>query len=295
MIDRLEQLLALAREKHFGRAAEACGVSQPTLSASVKYLEETFGTSLVERGSRFVGFTPAGERVLDWARRIVADSRAMRQDVQGFRRALSGTLRIAAIPTALPRLIRLTAPYARANPGVRLSILSRSSDEIGRMLLDLEVEAGVTYLDGEPLRKVDAVPLYRERFRYVCTEADPLAQRPSLAWGELGGTRLCLLTPDMQNRRIVDRALAAAEVTPVVAMVSDSMLTLLVHVRTGAWASILPEQWVAGLPAAQGLRAIPLTTPEVGNLVGLVVPHREPANALTAALLASATRLDQES
>ena len=76
MIDKLEFLLALAREQHFGRAAEACGVSQPTLSAGIKQLEETLGVLLVQRGSRFRAFTPEGERVLDWARRIVGDSRA---------------------------------------------------------------------------------------------------------------------------------------------------------------------------------------------------------------------------
>ena len=69
MIDKLEFILALAREQHFGRAAETCGVTQPTLSAGVKQLEEQMGVLLVNRGSRFQGFTPEGERVLDWARR----------------------------------------------------------------------------------------------------------------------------------------------------------------------------------------------------------------------------------
>jgi len=81
MIDKLEFLLALARERHFGRAAEACGVTQPTLSAGIKQLEETFGVLLVNRGSRFQDFTAEGERVLDWARRIVGDTRAMREEV----------------------------------------------------------------------------------------------------------------------------------------------------------------------------------------------------------------------
>lgn len=84
MLDKLEFLLALAREKHFGRAAEACGVTQPTLSAGVKQLEETFGVMLVNRGSRFQGFTAEGERVLEWARRIVGDTRAMRQEVHAL-------------------------------------------------------------------------------------------------------------------------------------------------------------------------------------------------------------------
>ena len=74
MIDKLEFLIVLARERHFGRAAEACGVTQPTLSASLKQLEEQLGVVLVQRGSRFQGLTPEGQRVLEWARRIVGDT-----------------------------------------------------------------------------------------------------------------------------------------------------------------------------------------------------------------------------
>ena len=91
MIDKLNFLLALARERHFGRAAESCGVTQPTLSAGVKQLEETLGILLVNRGSRFQSFTPEGDRVLDWARRIVGDSRAMRQEINTIRNGLNFT------------------------------------------------------------------------------------------------------------------------------------------------------------------------------------------------------------
>ena len=102
MIDKLEFLLALAREKHFGRAAEASGVTQPTLSAGIKQLEETFGVLLVNRGSRFQNFTPEGERVLEWARRIVGDTRAMRQEIHALKHGLAGRLRLAAIRPRSP-------------------------------------------------------------------------------------------------------------------------------------------------------------------------------------------------
>src|ERR1700730_9245394 len=111
MLDKLEFIIALAREQHFGRAAETCRVSQPTLSSGIKYLEDMFGVLLVQRGSRFRGFTPEGERVLEWARRIVGDARAMRQDVDALKRGLVWHLRIAAIPTALAMSAMLTTPY----------------------------------------------------------------------------------------------------------------------------------------------------------------------------------------
>ena len=110
MIDKLEFIIALSCERHFGHAAEACGVSQPTFSAGIKQLEDTLGVLLVERGSRFRGFTPEGERVLDWARRIVADMRAMRQEVDALKHGLAGHIRIAAIPTALPMVGLITTP-----------------------------------------------------------------------------------------------------------------------------------------------------------------------------------------
>ena len=130
MLDKLEYLIALSREKHFGRAAETCGVTQPTLSAGIKQLEEMLGVLLVQRGSRFIGFTAEGERTLDWARRIVGDSRAMREEINALRHGLTGQLRIAAIPTALAMVAQLTTPFRARHPDVRFTIWSRTSIEI---------------------------------------------------------------------------------------------------------------------------------------------------------------------
>ena len=171
MIDKLDFILALAREKHFGRAAEACGVTQPTLSAGVKQLEEQMGVLLVNRGSRFQSFTAEGERVLEWARRIVGDTRSMREEINSLRHGLSGQLRIAAIPTALAMVAQLTTPYRARHPDVRFTVWSRTSIEILTLLENLEIDAGVTYLDNEPLGRVNAVPLYQERYPHAGGEA----------------------------------------------------------------------------------------------------------------------------
>src|SRR5712672_76241 len=197
LIDKLEFLLALARERHFGHAAEACGVTQPTLSAGIKQLEETLGVLLVQRGSRFIGFTPEGERTLDWARRIVGDSRALRQEMTALKQGLVGRLRIAAIPTALPMVAALTTPYRARHPDVRFTILSRTSIEILGLLENLEIDAGVTYLDNEPLGRVRSVPLYREQYRLMTAAESPLGDRSEVTWAEVGEIPLCLLTPDM--------------------------------------------------------------------------------------------------
>jgi len=101
VIDKLEFFISVAKERSFSRAAELCGVTQPTLSAGIKQLEEMLGVLLVNRSSRFHGLTEEGERVLVWAKRIVADARAMRMEVRTLREGLSGQLKIAAIPTAM--------------------------------------------------------------------------------------------------------------------------------------------------------------------------------------------------
>ena len=101
MIPKLEMLIALAREKHFGRAAESLGITQPTLSTGIRQLEEQLGVKLVIRGSRFGGLTPEGQRALIRARQIVGDTRRLREEMRASREGLAGHLRLAVIPTAL--------------------------------------------------------------------------------------------------------------------------------------------------------------------------------------------------
>jgi DNA-binding transcriptional LysR family regulator len=294
MIDKLEYLIALSRERHFGRAAELCGVTQPTLSAGLKQLEADLGTLLVQRSSRYRGLTPEGERVLEWALRIVGDARQMRQEVNLRGQGLTGHLRLAAIPTALAIVPRLTTPYREHHPQVRFSVLSRTSAEILRLIETLEVDAGLSYIDDEPLRRVRTIPLYEERY-CLLTAADGLfADRPSVAWAELGDVPLCLLTGDMQNRRILDRQLTEAGTQARTTLESNSMLVLVAHVRTGRWASIMPSLLAETLDLGRSVRAIPIRDPDAVHTVGLLVPEREPLPALTSALVELAQALRRE-
>ena len=291
MIDKLEFLLALAREKHFGRAAESCGVTQPTLSAGVKQIEEQMGVLLVRRGSRFQGFTPEGERVLDWARRIVADTRNMREEINSLRHGLSGRLRIAAIPTALAMVAALTTPYRERHPHVQFTIYSRNSIEILELLENLEIDAGITYVENEPLGRVSMIPLYHEHYRLLTSAGAPLGDRDSVTWEEVAQVPLCLLTPDMQNRRIIDRLLKSAGGESRPTLESDSMILLFSHVRTGRWASVMPAKIAETLGLTDTIRAIPITQPDAVQTIGLVVPQREPMTPTTAALVTEARRI----
>ncbi len=291
MIDKLEFLIALARERNFSRAAESCGVTQPTLSAGIKQLEDTLGVLLVNRSSRFYGLTAEGERVLEWARRIVSDARAMRQDVHASKRELSGHLTLAAVPTALPMAAELTTPFQIKHPSVRFTILSSNSREILSMLDDFKIDAGLTYLDNEPLGQLHTVPLYREEYRLLTSAGSPLASRTEVTWAEAGRIPLCLLTPDMQNRRIIDRLLAKSAAPSVPPLESNSMVALFAHVRTGRYACIVPEKLASLLGISEPLRSIPITEPLETHTIGLVSPRREPIPPLTQALAAEAARL----
>jgi DNA-binding transcriptional LysR family regulator len=291
MLDKLEYLMALARERHFGRAAEACGVTQPTLSAGIKQLEETLGVLLVQRGSRFIGFTSEGERTLDWARRIVGDARAMREEIRALKHGLTGQLRIAAIPTTLAMVAALTTPFRARHPDVRFTILSRTSIEILTLLENLEIDAGVTYLDNEPLGRVNAVPLYHEHYQLLTAADAPLGNRERVTWAEVAQVPLCLLTPDMQNRRIIDGLLRSAGSEAQPTLESNSMIVLFAHVRTGRWASVMPARLAETLGLTATIRAIPIVEPEAVHTIGLVVPAREPMTPLNAALVTEARRL----
>src|SRR3712207_2187585 len=181
-IRQLRYLVSLARERHFARAAEACGVAQPTLSAGLRHLEEELGVLVVERGNRFKGLTPEGERVLGWAQRILADCDALEQELVGARKSLRGRMNVGVIPSALAMVAGLTSALLARQPGLGIRLLSRSSIEIQRGLDGFELHAGITYLDNEPLAHVRGHPLYRERYVLLAAPGQGLDGRASVTW-----------------------------------------------------------------------------------------------------------------
>jgi DNA-binding transcriptional LysR family regulator len=185
----------------------------------------------------------------------------------------------------------LTTPYRAKHPDVSFTIWSRNSIEVLGLLENLEIDAGLTYLDNEPLGRVQTVPLYSEEYRLLTSSDAPLGNRDSVTWAEVGKVPLCLLTPDMQNRRIIEGLLreAGAEVAPT--LESDSILVLFSHVRTGRWASVMPAKLAAALGLTDTVRAIPIVKPEVTHSIGLVVPYRNPLTPLINALVNEAKQL----
>jgi DNA-binding transcriptional LysR family regulator len=297
LIRHLEYLVALARERHFARAAAGCHVTQPALSAGIKHLEESLGVPIVERDHRFQGFTPAGERVLAWARQVLAERDAMLQELGGggMHGGLAGHLRIGGIPVALPVLSLATTPFAAKHPRVRISVASLSSTEIQRGLDEGILDVGLTYLDNEPLARVRSVPFYQERYVLLTPPNGPFAGRQSATWREAADLRLCLLTPAMQNRRIVDSYFRAAGAEPDPILETNSVVTLASHLRAGGWSTVLPHTIRYLIGHAHGLQILPLVEPDAAHQIGFIVPDRDPVPPVARALIAEAGLVDVES
>ena len=180
---------------------------------------------------------------------------------------------------------RLTTPFRDKHPGVTFSVLSRTSIEVLTLLENFEIDVGITYLDNEPLGRVTSVPLYGEHYHLITAAGTPLSDRDSVGWAEIGTLRLCLLTADMQNRRIINQHFAEAGVTVVPTLESNSMIVLFSHLRTGRWASIMPRTVAASFGFPQEIRMIPIVSPQPHHLVGLVTTQREPYTPLVSGLL----------
>src|SRR5580698_10059879 len=241
LVRHLSYFVTLARERHFARAAEACNVAQPTLSAAIRKLEEDLEARLVIRDHRFVGLTPEGERVLAWGQQILTDYTSLREDLSRLRQGMVGTLRLGVIPAAMPSVSFLTARFCKEHPAADVEIQSLNSRAIQRGLDAFELDAGVTYLENEPLENVRRVPLYHEHYVFVTRREHPFAARRTVTWSEAAGERLCLLSEDMQNRRILNNILTSIGITITPPIVSNSFLGIFSHLRHGECSSIVPH------------------------------------------------------
>jgi DNA-binding transcriptional LysR family regulator len=286
-IGQLQYLVALAREKHFTRAAKACHVTQPTLSGRIRQLEQELGVPIVERGQRFIGFTPDGERVLKWAHAILDNWTAMQQDIAQRRDvqggALRGHLSVGVIPSALPMAALMAKAIQARHPDVELTILSHSSIEILRHLEEFTIDVGFTYLDNEPVEGMRAEPIYMERYCLLVRADHELAGAVSVSWADAAKQPLCLLTPDMQNRRIIDRAFRAANASPIPRVESNSVINLISNVHLMGMASVIPEYFLSMLGPMSDVRRVPLVEPLIEHSVGLVSVDRDPISPLVLA------------
>jgi DNA-binding transcriptional LysR family regulator len=290
-LKHLRYLAALAQTHHFSRAAEQCGVSQPTLSAGIKQLELSLGVQIVRRRRNFVGFTPEGEIVTRWAQRTSLDIDGLLQELSASRGTLSGHLKIGVIPSALVMVTRFTVPFCTTYPEVTVEVLSRTSNEILRGLATLTLDIGLSYIDNEPLGDFKAIAAAIERYVLVTPSSERPAKPRPITWREASTHRLCLLPPDMQNRRIIDHTFARVGGSARPQIVTNSMVHLWSVMQSGPWSTIMPHSLIDTFGLPSGYEARPLIEPEVTHKVGFLFPDADPRPAIIRAFFKTATPL----
>lgn len=296
LIRHLRFFVTLAEEQHFGRAAECCNVTQPTLSQAIRKLEEGLNLSLIVRGHRFMSLTSEGEKLLHWGRQILADYDSLHDDLAGQgKRGLQGTLRLGVIPAAMPAVSFLSERFAQKNPLAQVELRSMSSRAIQRGLDTFEIDGGITYLDNEPLDHVRRFALYHERYVLACHPDHPLAQAAEVGWAEAVDHPLCLLSTEMQNRRILDGIAQAAGVELRPQVVSNSFLGVAAHLRGGHWCAIVPHTFGFVFGGGTGIVLRDMVRPAHRQAIGLVLADRSPQSPMALALQHCAQGADIES
>jgi DNA-binding transcriptional LysR family regulator len=202
-----------------------------------------------------------------------------------------GAMRIGAVPTAMPILARFAAMLQARHPGIQLAVLSLSSTELEKGLGDLSIDLALGYTERMDLKgtRLTAWPQYTEHYfllrRAAKPHADSLQIGPKIRWKDAAELPLCLLTPDMHNRMIVDAAFTTAGVTVKPAIETNSLLTMALSVVAGSVCSVMPGALVGAVRGYRELEALPLTGPEIRTAVGFMSHSAaRPSRALEAAL-----------
>lgn len=291
-IRQLKYLVALYEQKHFGRAAAACNVSQPALSGAIRSIEQELGIAIVKRGRRFEGFTADGERVLLWARRVLADCDSLRHEAQAQGDDPSGVCRMGAIPAALPLVSPLTQTCLQRYPRIRHQIHTLSAAETLHQISDFKIDIGLTYLDDQQsLSAFQTLPLFRERYVIVAADETMFEGADCMTWADAATLPLCLFTTNMQCRRGIDAAFMAAGAAATPQVETDSMTALSTHVRHAGLYSILPHSALILNDASERLPAIPMS-PEMYRDIGIVLLNHQPRSPLIDAALTAFRELD---
>lgn len=289
LIRQLEYLVALAREGHFARAAAACRVTQPALSAGIRRLEDELGVAIVRRGNRFEGFTPEGERILAHAHRMVRESEALLSQSAVLAEGLTGILRLSAVPIAQGELAGLAAAFTRRHPRVGLRTAEHGPAEIPGVLERGEADAAVTHVDdGRPTGVEPVAPLYRERYVLLAPRDGRFAGCAQVRWVDLTGVPLCLRGPGAPERTAVEAAVRRSGADLAVGMESESVSGLYVYAQRAGAAAVLARSWLSLFPPPQDMLALPLVEPEVTTRMGLVVASHAARSPLVEQLLAVA-------
>ena len=240
-IRQLTYLIALDKFRHYSRAAEHCGVSQPALSMAIRQLEDELGLPIVRRNRRVFGLTEEGQRVLVWARQTVAALDGLRQEASFSQAVAGGTLSVSVMPPALqitPLLIERLRAFI---PSLRVEVSVAPNAKIIHDLKERRIQMGLVYLDQVPQTDVfETHELYSEQHFFVTSEKVQASRRDAYDWSDVGKQPLCLLGKEMRSRQIVDQCFKNIGVEPTVFLETNSLELLYAELLSGRSAGILP-------------------------------------------------------
>lgn len=297
LLASLRYLVALHEHQHFGRAAQACHITQPALSNALRSLEREFGTPIVQRSRTYAGLTPEGELVLATARRMLNEHVVLQQELGSRSGQPVGVLRLGAVPTAVPVATRFITMLQARHGGVRPVLTSMSSTGIETGLRQLSLDLGLGFMEREGPRTAGFVelPQYAERYYLVRRTSRSLRTLPgnagkpaldaTITWAEAARLPLCLLTSDMHNRSIVDAAFARAGVRVQPVLETNSIPTLALSVQAEELASVMPGALVAVVQGDAALQIQPLTQPDLTTPVGFFTARGTPPTRVVQAAL----------
>jgi DNA-binding transcriptional LysR family regulator len=270
-IRQFRYLVAVAEERHFGRAAHRCNVTQPSLSSGIKQLELELGVPIFlrGRGQRFQGLTAEGERVASWSRGVLAYCDAMRKEIAMMKKDLTGHLRLGAMPSMSPVLPSVLQTFREQYPGVRVDVHFIGNEAMKLGLNNFALDVALTYLDKADLGRKNTLPIYTERMSLLVPDTAQFKKKKTITWREAADLPLAMLRPSMHERRFVDRVFKSVGCAPAARVESESILHLMFQTQCTELCTVIPSHF-AHLPGLfKGTRALPLVDPIVSQEVGL--------------------------
>jgi LysR family hydrogen peroxide-inducible transcriptional activator len=289
-LTELRYIVALARERHFGRAAEKCFVSQPTLSVAVKKLEDELGVILFERGQGDISVTPAGEPIVRQAEKVLAEAARVKELADTAGDPLAGPLRFGAIYTIGPYLLPKLVPLVKERaPKMPLMIQENFTHKLIEALKNSELDVAVLAL---PIQEPGLVaqPVYEEAFRVLVPTSHPWARQDAIDPGRLLDEPLLMLgRGNCFREQVLDLCTRAGGGGPQV-LEGSSLETIRLMVASGVGITVMPASAVDGLPQDDPLLSVrhfvePTPVRRVGMVWRASFPRHQAIDLLRRALL----------
>ena len=292
-IKQLKFLIALDETRHFGQAAARCNITQPTLSMRLRNLEEELELPLVVRGQRFEGFTAPGERVLAWARTVLAAYDGLQAEAAACRGHLVGTLRLGMVPLSsfdpLPLLQRLH----QTHPNLRFELSSLSTEQVLEQLASNRIDLGVSYMERLDNDRFDSLPLAETRMALLYDHRHFDFGDEPLKWSDLITLPLGLLTSGMHFRQSIDNNFHSRGLQFEPMLQTDAVHQLLQAVNGGFCCAIMPLD--GGLEnLTEDLRLQPIDDARTMARLGLIMRRSAPRSALAEACFALYQKIAEE-